>query len=210
MSYPISNSDVLIIVDVQNDFCPGGRLAVPAGDEVVPIINGLACRFAHVVLSQDWHPEGHHSFASANPGRQPFETVPFPYGPQVLWPDHCVQGTDGAEFHARLEVPHAQLVLRKGYRREIDSYSAFFENDHATPTGLAGYLRERGLKRIFLAGLALDFCVRYSAEDARRGGFETLVIEDACRGIDVGGSMAHTRQALAAMSVPLVSSHSIG
>jgi nicotinamidase/pyrazinamidase len=210
MHYPITDSDVLIVIDVQNDFCPGGKLAVPAGDEVVPVINRLADRFAHVVLSQDWHPEGHRSFASTHPGRQPFETVAFPYGPQVLWPDHCVQGTEGAEFHRGLEIPHAQLVLRKGHRREIDSYSAFFENDHATPTGLAGYLRERGLRRIFVVGLALDFCVRYSAEDACRCGFDTLVIEDACRGIDMGGSIAATRQALAAISIPLVSSQSVG
>ncbi len=181
-------SDVLIVVDVQNDFCPGGRLAVPGGDEVVMPINALAAHFAHVVLTQDWHPAGHHSFASSHPGRAPFETITAAYGPQVLWPDHCVQGSAGAAFHPALDVPHAALVLRKGFRREIDSYSAFYENDRTTPTGLAGYLRERGLARIFLAGLAFDFCVRYSAEDARRLGFEAIVIEDACRGIDLDGS----------------------
>jgi nicotinamidase/pyrazinamidase len=203
-SIHITDSDILLVVDVQNDFCPGGRLEVPRGDEVVPVINGLARRFAHVVLTQDWHPEGHSSFASANPGRKPFETAAFPYGPQVLWPDHCVQGTPGAEFHADLDAPHAELVLRKGYRRAIDSYSAFYENDHATPTGLAGYLRERGLKRVFVVGLALDFCVRYSAEDARRAGFDAVVVEDACRGIDMGGSVAATRSSFVSLAIPCV------
>src|SRR3954454_9699396 len=149
MGQEIADGDVLLVVDVQNDFCPKGRLAVPRGDEVVAQVNRLGERFRHVVLTQDWHPDGHKSFASSNPGRQPFETVAFDYGPQVLWPDHCVQGTTGAQFHDRLQIPHAQLVLRKGYRREIDSYSAFYENDHTTPTGLAGYLRERSLKRVF-------------------------------------------------------------
>jgi nicotinamidase/pyrazinamidase len=210
MKHKIAETDVLLVVDVQNDFCPGGNLAVPAGDEVVAIINRLGGRFGHVVLTQDWHPAGHRSFASANPGRQPFETVTFPYGPQVLWPDHCVQGTPGAQFHPRLQVPHAELIIRKGYRREIDSYSAFYENDHATPTGLAGYLRERGLARVFLAGLALDFCVRYSAEDAHRCGFEAIVIEDACRGIDVGGSVVATRRALADLAIPCIAADTVG
>jgi nicotinamidase/pyrazinamidase len=203
MRREITDTDVLLVVDVQNDFCPGGSLAVPGGDEVVPIINALAGRFRHVVLTQDWHPPGHRSFASANPGRQPFETVAFPYGPQVLWPDHCVQGTAGAEFHARLAVRHAELIIRKGYRSEIDSYSAFYENDHATPTGLAGYLRERGLTRVFLAGLALDFCVRYSAEDAHRCGFRAVVIEDACRGIDLDGSVAAARRSFVDLGVAI-------
>ncbi len=145
MTYKIGDADVLLVVDVQNDFCPGGTLAVPRGDEVVDLVNRLGVRFQHVVLTQDWHPSGHRSFASANPGRQPYETVAFPYGPQVLWPEHCVQGTPGAQFHGALQLSHAELVLRKGYRRAIDSYSAFYENDHTTPTGLAGYLRERGL-----------------------------------------------------------------
>src|SRR5262245_10062661 len=158
----ISNSDILLVVDVQNDFCPGGRLAVPRGDEVVPIVNRLAQRFAHVVLTQDWHPPGHRSFASAHHGRQAFEIIELDYGPQELWPDHCVQGTPGAEFHADLRIAHAELVLRKGYHPAIDSYSAFYENDRKTPTGLGGYLRERGFNRVFLAGLAFDFCVRYS------------------------------------------------
>jgi len=193
----ITDTDVLLVVDVQNDFCPGGRLAVPRGDEVVPLVNRLGRRFAHVVLTQDWHPAGHSSFASAHAGRQPFETIPVAYGPQVLWPDHCVQDTDGAAFHPALRLPHAELIVRKGFRPAIDSYSAFFENDHRTPTGLAGYLRERGFRRVFLAGLAFDFCVRYSAEDACQQGFDVVVIEDACRGIDLDGSVAATRQSLA-------------
>jgi nicotinamidase/pyrazinamidase len=210
MRYEIADSDVLLVVDVQNDFCPGGRLAVPHGDEVVALVNRLGGRFRHVVLTQDWHPSGHKSFASANPGRQPFETVAFAYGPQVLWPDHCVQGTPGAQFHDGLQLPHAELVLRKGYRRDIDSYSAFYENDHTTPTGLAGYLRERGLARVFVVGLALDFCVRYSAEDAHRCGFEVVVVEDACRGIDMGGSMHAAHQAFARLSIPRMSADAIG
>jgi nicotinamidase/pyrazinamidase len=206
----IAETDVLLVVDVQNDFCPGGNLAVPAGDAVVPIVNRLGRLFQHVVLTQDWHPPGHRSFASANAGRQPFETVTFPYGPQVLWPDHCVQGTPGAQFHAGLQIPHAELIIRKGYRREIDSYSAFYENDHTTPTGLAGYLRERGLARVFLAGLALDFCVRYSAEDARRCGLAAVVIEEACRGIDLGGSVDSARRSFAERSIPCVSVDMVG
>jgi nicotinamidase/pyrazinamidase len=193
----VGASDVLIVIDVQNDFCPGGRLAVPHGDEVVTPINRLAARFAHVVLTQDWHPAGHSSFASSHQGRGPFESIGAAYGAQVPWPDHCVQGSAGAAFHPALDIPHAALVLRKGFRREIDSYSAFYENDHTTPTGLAGYLGERGLSRIFLAGLATDFCVRYSAEDARRLGLETIVIEDVCRGIDLDGSMAAARASFA-------------
>ena len=196
--------DVLLVVDIQNDFCPGGALAVPGGHDVVPLINRLATRFRHVVLTQDWHPPGHESFASSHPGRAPYETIIAPYGPQILWPDHCIQGTWGSAFHHDLDVPHAELVMRKGYDPAIDSYSAFFENDRTTPTGLAGYLRERGLKRVFLAGLAFDFCVRYSAEDADRQGFAAIVVEDACRGIDVGGSMAETRRILAALGVERV------
>src|SRR5262249_31051977 len=161
--------------------------------EVVPVINRLARSFARVILTQDWHPSGHFSFASTHAGRSPFETITADYGPQVLWPDHCVQGTSGAAFHPALEIPHASLVLRKGMDSRIDSYSAFYENDHKTPTGLVGYLRERGVKRVYLAGLATDFCVRYSAEDARANGFDAVVIEDACRGIDIDGSVAATR-----------------
>jgi nicotinamidase/pyrazinamidase len=197
----IGDTDVLLVVDVQNDFCPGGNLAVPDGDQVVPVINAVARRFAHVILTQDWHPAGHQSFATRHPGRKPFETIQVAYGPQVLWPDHCVQGTRGAELRADLNIPHAALVIRKGFRPEIDSYSAFYENDHKTATGLAGYLRERGLKRVFAAGLAFDFCVRYSAEDAKREGFEAVVIEDACRGIDMAGSVKATRESFAALGI---------
>lgn len=202
----ISDSDVLLVVDVQNDFCQGGALAVPGGDEVVEPINSLAERFRHVVLTQDWHPAGHLSFASSHPDRKPLDTITLAYGPQILWPDHCVQGTLGAEFHATLRVPHAELVLRKGYDRAIDSYSAFYENDHQTPTGLGGYLRERGLTRVFIAGLAFDFCVRYSAEDARRAGLGAVVIEDACRGIDIDGSEADTRRSLSELEIPCLTS----
>ena len=180
---------VLLVVDVQNDFCPDGALAVPGGHELPPIINKLSRRFSHVILTQDWHPEDHLSFVSSHPGRKPFSTVELSYGPQILWPDHCVQDTPGAAFHPDLKVENCELIIRKGYLREIDSYSAFFENDRTTPTGLAGYLRERGLNRLFLVGLATDFCVAYSALDARRLGFEVTVIESACRGIDLDGSL---------------------
>jgi nicotinamidase/pyrazinamidase len=200
----------LLVVDVQNDFCPGGRLAVPGGDEVVPGINRTARRFKHVVLTQDWHPSGHQSFASSHPGKQPFESIEVAYGPQILWPDHCVQGTPGAQFRDDLRIPHAALVLRKGFRPSIDSYSAFYENDRKTPTGLAGYLRERGMTRVFLAGLALDFCVRYSAEDARREGFAVVVIDEACRGIDVDGSVAATRRSFAALDITAVTENAFG
>jgi len=201
----IDGSDVLIVVDVQNDFCPGGALSVPHGDEIVPIINRLAARFRHVVLTQDWHPRGHLSFASSHPGKKPYDTLAADYGPQILWPDHCVQDSTGAQFHPALHIPHAALVLRKGTNPTIDSYSTFYENDRTTPTGLVGYLRERGLSRVFLAGLAFDFCVRYSAEDAQREGFAVFVVEDACRGIDVDGSIAATRASLAARGVACIS-----
>jgi nicotinamidase/pyrazinamidase len=197
-----SDNDALIVVDVQNDFCPGGALAVPRADEVIPIVNSLAARFHNVVLTQDWHPQGHASFASSHPGRKLFETIAAPYGPQVLWPDHCVQGSSGAQFHHVLRAPHAALILRKGFRRDIDSYSAFYENDRRTPTGLTGYLRERGLTRLFFAGLALDFCVRYSAEDARRQGFDAFVVEDACRAIDIDESLAAAHASLSKLGVP--------
>ena len=201
--------DVLLVVDIQNDFCPAGALAVPRGDEVVPIVNDLAQRFTHVILTQDWHPPEHESFASSHPGRTPHETIEVAYGPQVLWPDHCLQGSQGAAFHKDLQIPHAELVLRKGYHHDIDSYSAFCENDRKTRTGLAAYLRERGLTRVFLAGLAFDFCVRYSAEDAKRDGFEVVVVEDACRGIDIAGSMTATRQTLNSLGIPCISGGSI-
>ncbi len=206
----VGTGDVLLAVDVQNDFCPGGALAVPSGDEVVEPINRLAVQFRHVVLTQDWHPAGHLSFASSHPGRRPMETIEAPYGPQILWPDHCVQGSPGAAFHPALNVRHAGLVLRKGCDAAIDSYSAFFENDRRTPTGLGGYLRERGFRRVFLCGLALDFCVRYSAEDARRSGFEVVVVEDACRAIGVGGSIADTMSAFARAGVLRCRSEQVG
>jgi nicotinamidase/pyrazinamidase len=185
----IDRKSVLIVVDVQNDFLPGGALAVPKGDEVISAINRLARRFENVVLTQDWHPAQHISFATSHAGRQPFERIEVAYGPQVLWPDHCVQGTPGAELSSDLSIPHAQMIVRKGHRRDVDSYSAFLEADRATPTGLAGYLRERGLDRCYVVGLATDFCVAWTALDARRLQLEATVIEDACRGIDMGGSL---------------------
>ena len=200
----IKPDDVLLIIDVQNDFCPGGALAVADGDAVVPVVNRLAQRFDHVVLTQDWHPPGHSSFATSHAGSAPFETVAMPYGPQTLWPDHCVQGTAGAAFHPRLMTEKAELVIRKGFRAKIDSYSAFFENDRTTPTGLSGYLRERGLKRIFMVGLATDYCVNYSALDAHRLGFETVVVGSACRAIDLAGSLAVAQAAMAAAGVQAI------
>jgi len=205
-----SEGDLLLVVDLQNDFCRGGALAVPRGDEVVPLVNRLAERFPHVVLTQDWHPLGHSSFASRHPGRKPFETMAAPYGPQTLWPDHCVQESAGAAFHRDLRVPRAELVIRKGFRPTVDSYSAFFENDRTTPTGLAGYLRERGFKRVFLAGLATDFCVHYSALDARREGFAAVLIEDACRAIDLEGSLAAALAAMAAAGVERSTASALG
>src|SRR6266478_9151839 len=183
------DTDLLLAVDLQNDFCPGGALAVPRGDEVVAPINRIGRRFAHVALTQDWHPRDHRSFASQHAGRLPFETITLAYGEQVLWPDHCIQGTEGAAFHPALDLPHAELILRKGFRLDIDSYSALFENDRRTPTGLASYLRDRGLRRIFLVGLATDYCVHFSAVDARRLGFDTVLVEAGCRAIDLAGSL---------------------
>jgi nicotinamidase/pyrazinamidase len=182
--------DALVVVDVQNDFCPGGRLAVQKGDEVVPLVNQLAKRFENVVLTQDWHPAGHQSFATSHPGSKPFDSIKLAYGEQVLWPDHCLQGSDGAALHKDLAVPHAQLLIRKGWRREVDSYSAFLEADRKSRTGLEGYLDERGVKRVFVCGLATDFCVAWTALDARKLGFKAAVIEDACRAIDMQGSLA--------------------
>lgn len=190
MAWQTTARDILIAVDVQNDFLPGGALPVPRGDEVVPRINALAECFAHVALTQDWHTAGHLSFASSHPGQRPFDTIMLPYGAQTLWPDHCVHGSFGARLADALALPQAELIVRKGYRREIDNYSAFCEADGTTLTGLAGYLRERRFDRVFLAGLATDFCVAYSAVDARRAGFEAFVIDDACRAIDIGGSLA--------------------
>jgi nicotinamidase/pyrazinamidase len=191
----------LIVVDVQNDFMPGGALAVPKGDEVVPVINRLAARFENIVLTQDWHPRDHASFASAHPGKKPFETIDLPYGKQVLWPDHCVQGTSGAALHSDLDVTKAQLVIRKGFHRNIDSYSGFLEADRKTSTGLAGYLKERGIKTLYVCGLATDFCVGWTALDARAAGFDTTLIEDASRGIDLEGSLARTWADLASAGV---------
>ncbi|MCO5072357.1 MAG: bifunctional nicotinamidase/pyrazinamidase [Rhizobiaceae bacterium] len=182
-------SEALIVIDVQNDFCPGGALAVAGGDEIVPLVNQLISAFENVVMTQDWHPQGHSSFASSHAGKEAFSTVEMPYGPQTLWPDHCVQGTAGALFHRDLIWTRANLVVRKGFRDAIDSYSAFRENDHTTPTGLAGYLRERGISKLTMAGLATDFCVAYSALDARAEGFDVTVRLDACRAIDLGGSL---------------------
>ncbi len=181
--------NALIVIDVQNDFCSGGALAVPDGEAVVPVINRLIAAHEHVVLTQDWHPADHSSFASGHPGKAPLETVDMPYGPQTLWPDHCVQGTTGAEFHSDLNWTRAELVIRKGFRPHIDSYSAFFENDQSTPTGLGGYFSERGIRTVTMCGLATDFCVGLSALDARRLGLNVTVIEHACRAIDVGGSL---------------------
>jgi nicotinamidase/pyrazinamidase len=200
---PLGEQDVLLVVDVQNDFCPGGALAVPDGDAIVPTINRLARDFAHVVLTQDWHPPGHASFASTHPGRQPFETIEVPYGTQILWPDHCVQGTPGAAFHPDLDIPHAELMLRKGYRPAIDSYSAFRENDRTTATGLAAYLKERGFTGVTLCGLATDFCVFFSAIDAAGAGFATTVVLEACRGIDRDGSIPRALDEMRAAGVTL-------
>ena len=196
----------LVVIDVQNDFCPGGALEVPDGGAVVPVINRIAPRFPARVFAQDWHPPGHHSFASSHEGKAPFETATLAYGEQVLWPDHCVQGTKGAAFHADLATDSADLVLRKGFRRSIDSYSAFYENDRSTSTGLAGYLRSRGISRLFFTGLATDFCVAWSAIDGVREGFEVAVVEDGCRGIDLDGSMAAAWEQMAAAKVARVDS----
>ncbi|MGE5157275.1 MAG: bifunctional nicotinamidase/pyrazinamidase [Gemmatimonas sp.] len=200
----ISHKDALIVVDVQNDFCTGGTLEVPGGEKVIPAINRIAAKFDNVVLTQDWHPEDHVSFASNHPHKHPYDTIELSYGTQVLWPDHCIQGSSGAEFHRTLQADNASLVLRKGLHRNIDSYSAFYENDHKTATGLAGYLRERGWQTLFFVGLAFDFCVRYSAEDARHAGFDAVVIEEACRGIDIDGSVAKTHHSLKSLGIPVV------
>jgi nicotinamidase/pyrazinamidase len=205
----VDGYDVLLVVDVQNDFMPGGALAVPGGDEVVPVINALARRFANVVVTQDWHTPGHISFATSHSGKQPFDRVALHYGEQVLWPEHCVQGTAGAALHADLAIPHAQLIVRKGHHHDVDSYSTFLEADGTRSTGLAGYLRERGIGRIFLCGLATDFCVAWSALDARKAGFEVVVIEDACRAIDTGGSLAAAWRDMDAAGVKRISSREL-
>jgi nicotinamidase/pyrazinamidase len=202
-------TDALLVIDVQNDFMPGGALEVTDGDAVVSLINALAKKFDHVILTQDWHPPQHISFATTHSNKQPFETIEAPYGPQTLWPEHVLQHTEGAAFHPALHIPHAELILRKGFRRHIDSYSAFLENDHTTPTGLAGYLRERNLTRLFLCGLAYDFCVRYSALDGHTLGFETTVIEDATRPVNLGASVNETNEALAVAGIQRMTSNSL-
>ena len=193
----------LIVIDVQNDFCPGGALAVPDGDAIVPGINALMADFEAVVLTQDWHPAGHSSFASAHSGKTPYEMIEMPYGPQVLWPDHCIQGGVGAQLHADLTTDRADLIIRKGYNADIDSYSALFENDHKTPTGLEGYLRTRGIDRLVMVGLALDFCVNYSAVDAATLGFDVEVRQSLCRGIDLNGSLAAAVEGMTSAGVKL-------
>jgi nicotinamidase/pyrazinamidase len=202
----LDRTSVLLVIDVQNCFLPGGSLAVKDGDKVVPIINGLAKKFADVVMTQDWHTPGHISFASSHSGKKPFETIDLKYGKQVLWPDHCVQGTDGAGLSKDLAIPHAELILRKGFNKDVDSYSAFTEADGKTTTGLASYLKARKLQRVFIAGLATDFCVAWSALDARKAVFDTYVIEDACRGIDTGGSLAKAWADMATAGVKRIQS----
>lgn len=194
-------SQALLVIDVQNDFCPGGALAVPGGDEIVHGINALMSEHDVVILTQDWHPKGHSSFASIHNGNAPFDLIEMPYGPQVLWPDHCIQGSGGGEFHADLNVDRADLIIRKGYNPAIDSYSALFENDHKTPTGLEGYLRTRGIDSLTMVGLALDFCVHFSAVDAAKLGFDVSVREDLCRAIDLDGSLAHACESMDAAGV---------
>ncbi len=194
----------LIVVDVQNDFCPGGALAVAGGDEIVPGINALMKDVDAVVLTQDWHPVGHSSFASSHPGKDPMSMIDMPYGPQVLWPDHCIQGSDGAAFHAGLNSDAADMIVRKGYNPAIDSYSGFFENDHKTPTGLHGYLQTRGIERLTMVGIATDFCVNFTAVDAAKLGYQVEVREDLCRGIDLNGSLAAAKEAMDAVGVRLI------
>ena len=210
----IQPTDALLVIDMQPDFCPpangiGGALAVAGGNEIVPALNRIAHRFEHVILTQDWHPAGHISFASSHPGAQPYQQIQVTCGPQTLWPDHCLQHSPGAALHPGLDIPHAELILRKGFRREIDSYSAFLENDHETPTGLAGYLRERGLSRLFLCGLAYDFCVRFSAVDGKHLGFDTIVLQDVTRAVDLPGSVEETNRALAQLAIPRLESSMI-
>jgi nicotinamidase/pyrazinamidase len=202
----IDSNDVLLVIDVQNDFCPGGALAVPHGDELIAPIHRIAPRFQHIILTQDWHPPNHSSFATSHPGKQPYDSIELAYGTQTLWPPHCVQGTVGADFHPSLDLTRAELILRKGFRPQIDSYSAFFENDRSTPTGLAGYLRERGFARVFLAGLAYDYCVGYPALDARRLGFQAFILRDASRAIDLNGSVASIEGEFARAGVDVIDS----
>jgi nicotinamidase/pyrazinamidase len=204
-----ATTTALLVIDIQNDFIPGGQLAVPGGDEIVPLVNQLGATFRHVVCAQDWHPAGHASFASSHEGKQPFDLVQLPYGEQKLWPDHCIQETQGAALHPALDLPHTQLVIRKGCNPAIDSYSAFMEADHLTPTGLTGYLKERGIDTVYMVGLALDFCVMYSALDARMAGFNAIVVLDACRGIDIDGSMDAAMRRMQEAGVRLIQSSDI-
>lgn len=203
---PISSRAALLVIDVQNDFIPGGQLPVPEGDHIVPLINRLARQFKQVVIAQDWHPAGHASFASSHPGHQPYDVIELPYGEQTLWPEHCVQATPGAELHPELDLPHAQLIIRKGCNPDIDSYSAFLEADRRTTTGLSGYLKERGIDTVYMVGLALDFCVMYSALDARAAGFNAFVVLDACRAIDINGSLAAAMDRMQGAGVGLIQS----
>ena len=209
MSLALTPTDALLVIDLQNDFCPGGALEVKDGDAIIPLINTSAKKFGHILLTQDWHPAHHISFATTHPAHRPYDLIQAPYGPQTLWPTHCLQHTEGAAFHPELNLPQAELILRKGFHRDIDSYSAFLENDHLTPTGLAGYLRERNLQRLFLCGLAYDFCVRYSALDGKALGFEIIVIEDATRPVNLPGSVNETNAALAAAAIPRIQSQDI-
>jgi nicotinamidase/pyrazinamidase len=209
VNLPLGSDDqhsVLIVVDAQNGFMPGGGLPVPRGDEVVPVINRIGQRFSNVVLTQDWHPAGHASFASSHPGKSPYEVITMPYGPQVLWPEHCVQGTHDAALHKDLHLPHTQLIIRKGFHPHVDSYSAFMEADRATTTGLAAYLRARGMRKVYICGLATDFCVAWTALDARAAGLEAVVLEDACRAIDLDGSLDKAWQSMLAAGVQRVQS----
>ncbi len=208
MPITIQESDALLVIDLQNDFCPGGALEVHEGDTIIPLINSLATRFSHTILTQDWHPTQHISFATTH-ASQPYQTIQASYGSQTLWPEHCLQNTPGADFHPSLQIDPTELILRKGFRPHIDSYSAFLENDHFTSTGLAGYLRERSLNRIFLCGLAYDFCVRFSAIDGKKLGFETIVIEDATRPVNLPNSVAETNTALAAANIPRIHSSQV-
>ncbi|MDO9329475.1 MAG: bifunctional nicotinamidase/pyrazinamidase [Pseudomonas sp.] len=206
---PNVSRTALLVIDVQNDFIPGGQLPVPEGDLIVPLINRLGDRFKQVIITQDWHPPGHASFASSHPDREPYEVIELPYGPQTLWPDHCIRATTGAELHKDLNLPHAQLIIRKGANPDIDSYSAFLEADRTTATGLAGYLKERGIDTVYLVGLALDFCVMFSALDARAAGFNAFVVMDACRAIDLDGSLAAAIERMQVAGVGLIPSKEI-
>lgn len=199
----------LLIIDLQNDFCPGGALEVPGGDQIIPVVNRLTEQFDTVIQTQDWHPAGHSSFASSHDGKEPFETTTMPYGEQVLWPDHCVQQSEGSDFHPELVTRHTQLIVRKGFRREIDSYSAFYENDHETATGLAGYLRERNIDTLYAVGLATDFCVKWSVVDGCKEGFDVYVVEDAVKGIDIEGSVDQAWSEMADAGARTLSSESI-